>query len=117
MDTRSATTNRGHHLSDHRPSYTSLSPLPTPWLPCVSRLGSTTTAKTLIGTPPFFPSRFSRGTQIRYLYPPNRSIRIREQRILVLVFIFLVYDLLLLPLFLESFPIGTTQPGQLSSAS
>ena len=60
-------------------------------------------------TLPFLPSWFSRDFQIRNLHPPDRSIRIREQRIFIFILVFLLDGLLLLPLFLESFPIGAAQ--------
>src|SRR6266478_5055165 len=85
------------------PSYTSLSPLPPPWLPCETFWSATTTLERKGGTSPFFPSRFSRRPQIRYLHPPNRSIRVRKQRVFTLILTFLPNNLLLLSLFLQSF--------------
>jgi len=91
------------------PSYTSLSPLLSPWLPCEQfRFNNGALYGRGNGISPFFPGRFSRGVQIRNLHPPNCPIWVGNQRILILILIPL-NDFLLLSLFLESFPISTTQ--------
>ena len=75
----------------------------------VSLFGQRHTDEQKTSTSPFLPSRFPRDFQIRNLHPPDRSIRIREQRIFIFILVFFLGGLLLLSLFLESFPIGAAQ--------
>ena len=75
----------------------------------MSLFGQRHTDEQKTSTSPFLPSRFPRDFQIRNLHPPDRSIRIREQRIFIFFLVFFLDGLLLLSLVLESFPIGAAQ--------